>query len=109
MTVEEIKEYIDLYVHAAKQAIAAGFDGVEVHCANGYLLDQFLQDVSNKRTDAYGGSVENRAKFPLAVVEAVIKAVGQEKTSVRLSPWGEFQGGSLHVHDLPLISLTALP
>jgi NADPH2 dehydrogenase len=70
----------------------AGFDGVEVHAANGYLLDQFLHDRSNIRTDAYGGSVENRTRFPLEVVEAVVGAIGQKKTALRISPWGTFQG-----------------
>lgn len=72
----------------------AGFDGVEIHGANGYLVDQFLQDVTNKRTDAYGGSIENRAKFGLEVVDAVVKAVGESKTSIRLSPWSKYNGKS---------------
>ncbi|KAJ7759574.1 hypothetical protein B0H16DRAFT_1313257 [Mycena metata] len=92
LTVPEIKEYIGLYAQAAKNAIEAGFDGVEVHGANGYLPDQFLQDVSNKRTDKYGGSIENRARFTLEIVDAVVGAVGAEKTSVRFSPWSPFQG-----------------
>lgn len=92
MTEEEIQEYIGWYAQAAKNAIAAGFDGVEVHGANGYLVDQFLQDVSNKRTDAWGGSVEKRARFGLEVTKAVIAAVGVEKVGIRLSPYSEFQG-----------------
>ncbi|KAJ7727376.1 hypothetical protein B0H16DRAFT_1331597 [Mycena metata] len=91
LTVPEIKEHIDLYAQAAKNAIEAGFDGVEVHSANGYLLDQFLQDVSNRRTDEYGGSVANRARFTLEVVDAVVTAVGADRTSVRFSPWSPFQ------------------
>ncbi|KAJ6550068.1 hypothetical protein B0H19DRAFT_185993 [Mycena capillaripes] len=91
LTVPEIKEYIGLYVQAAKNAIEAGFDGVEVHCANGYLLDQFVQDVSNKRTDEYGGSIENRSRFFLEIVDAVVATVGAEKTSVRFTPWSPFQ------------------
>ncbi|KAF7376915.1 FMN-linked oxidoreductase [Mycena sanguinolenta] len=90
LTVPEIKEYVGLYIQAAKNAIEAGFDGVEVHSANGYLLDQFLQDVSNKRTDEYGGSIENRARFTLEVVDAVAAAVGPERTGVRFSPWSPF-------------------
>ncbi|KAJ6617435.1 putative NADPH2 dehydrogenase chain OYE2 [Mycena sp. CBHHK59/15] len=91
LTVEEIQEYVQLYATAASNAVhKAGFDGVEVHGANGYLLDQFLHDGSNVRTDAYGGSIENRTRFPLEVVEAVVKAVGQKKTAFRISPWGTF-------------------
>ncbi|KAJ6550041.1 hypothetical protein B0H19DRAFT_1160274 [Mycena capillaripes] len=92
LTVPEIKEYVALYAQAAKNAIAAGCDGVEIHSANGYLIDQFLQDVSNKRTDEYGGSVENRARFALEVVDAVVAAVGAERTAIRFSPWSPFQG-----------------
>ncbi|KAJ7216436.1 hypothetical protein GGX14DRAFT_441507 [Mycena pura] len=93
LTVEEIQEYVQLYAAAASNAVhKAGFDGVEIHAANGYLLDQFLHDRSNIRTDAYGGSIENRVRFPLEVAEAVVKAVGQKKTGMRLSPWNTFQG-----------------
>ncbi|KAJ7871137.1 hypothetical protein B0H14DRAFT_3083814 [Mycena olivaceomarginata] len=89
LTVDELKEFIQLYAQAASNAVhKAGFDGVEIHAANGYLLDQFLHDGSNTRTDAYGGSIENRARFPLEVVDAVVKAVGQKKTAFRVSPWG---------------------
>ncbi|KAF9050686.1 NADH:flavin oxidoreductase/NADH oxidase [Hymenopellis radicata] len=92
MTVDEIKEFVQAYANAAFNAVdKAGFDGVEIHGANGYLIDQFIQDVTNKRTDQYGGSVENRARFALEVVDAVVKAVGAEKTGIRFSPWGEFQ------------------
>ncbi|KAH6910508.1 NADH:flavin oxidoreductase/NADH oxidase [Coprinopsis sp. MPI-PUGE-AT-0042] len=91
MTVDEIKEYVGLYTTAAKQAVAAGFDGVEIHGANGYLVDQFLQDVSNKRTDSYGGSIENRARFGLEVVSSIANAIGEDKTAIRLSPWGRYQ------------------
>ncbi|KAF7327364.1 hypothetical protein MKEN_00314000 [Mycena kentingensis (nom. inval.)] len=76
MTVEEIKEYAQLYAQAAKNAIEAGFDGVEVHSANGCLPDQFLQPVTNKRTDAYGGSIENRSRFVLEIIDAIVNAVG---------------------------------
>ncbi|KAH9214508.1 NADPH dehydrogenase [Leptodontidium sp. 2 PMI_412] len=92
LTEEEIKEYIGLYAQAAKNAIAAGFDGVEIHGANGYLVDQFIQDVSNNRTDAWGGSVENRARFGIEVAKAVVEAVGAERTAIRLSPFSAFQG-----------------
>lgn len=78
---------------AAKNAVfRAGFDGVEVHSAHGYLLDQFLQDSTNKRTDDYGGSVENKARFPLAVIDAVAKAIGEKCTAVRISPWSAWNG-----------------
>jgi NADPH2 dehydrogenase len=92
LTGAELKEYAELYAQAAKNAIEAGFDGVEIHGANGYLLDQFLQSVSNNRTDEYGGSIENRLRFPLEVIDAVVKAVGAERTAVRMSPWSDFQG-----------------
>jgi NADPH2 dehydrogenase len=91
LTAAEIKEYVQLYSKAATNAIEAGFDGVEVHAANGYLLDQFLQSVSNERTDEYGGSVDNRVRFPLEVINAVVETIGAEKTSVRISPWSRFQ------------------
>ncbi|KAF7305680.1 hypothetical protein HMN09_00821700 [Mycena chlorophos] len=90
LTIEEIKEYVELYAQAARNAIEAGFDGVEVHSANGYLPDQFLQDITNKRTDSYGGSIENRSRFVLEIVDAVVKAVGAERTAIRFSPWGHF-------------------
>ncbi|THV00003.1 NADH:flavin oxidoreductase/NADH oxidase [Dendrothele bispora CBS 962.96] len=91
-TIPEIKEYIALYAQAASNAVhKAGFDGVEIHGANGYLVDQFLQDVSNKRTDEYGGNIENRTRFALEVVDAVVKAVGPRKTAIRISPWNTFQ------------------
>jgi len=89
---EEIKEYVATYVAAAKNAIRAGFDGVEIHGANGYLIDQFIQDVSNQRTDEYGSSIENRARFALEVTDAVVEAVGAERTGFRISPWGVFNG-----------------
>jgi NADPH2 dehydrogenase len=93
LTVEEIKSYVQWYADAADKAInQAGFDGVELHFANGYLPDQFLQDVSNQRTDEYGGSIENRAKFPLEIIEAVSKVVGEDRVGFRISPWSSFQG-----------------
>ncbi|EPS98169.1 NADH flavin oxidoreductase/NADH oxidase [Fomitopsis schrenkii] len=91
LTIQEIKEYFDAYANAARNAVRAGFDGVELHGANGYLIDQFLQDVSNHRTDAYGGSIENRARFALEVIEVIAKAIGPERTAIRLSPWGDVQ------------------
>ena len=93
LTVEEIAEYVQWFATAARNAVlGAGFDGVEIHAANGYLPDQFLQTNTNKRTDSYGGSVENRARFVLEITEAVVKAVGANKVGIRLSPWSTFQG-----------------
>ena len=82
----ELPEVVAQYRVAAKNAIAAGFDGVEVHAANGYLLDEFLRDGSNQRSDDYGGSVDNRARLLLEVLDAVTEAVGPARTGVRLSP-----------------------
>lgn len=91
LTVDEIKDYVRTYAAAASKAVhGAGFDGVEVHGAAGFLVDQFIQDVSNKRTDEYGGSVENRARFALEVVDAVAAAVGDEKAAIKLSPWDTY-------------------
>lgn len=83
---DEIPGIVDDFVAAAKCALAAGFDGVEVHGANGYLIDSFLCESANQRTDEYGGSVENRLRFPLEVVEAVIGVWGADRVGVRLSP-----------------------
>lgn len=83
---DEIPGIVEDFRRAAANAIAAGFDGVEVHGANGYLLDQFARDVANQRTDAYGGSIENRARLMIEVTAAVAKEVGAERTGVRLSP-----------------------
>ncbi|KDQ09260.1 hypothetical protein BOTBODRAFT_137897 [Botryobasidium botryosum FD-172 SS1] len=89
----EIKRYLDLYSEAAHNAIdRAGFDMVEIHGANGYLPDQFFQDISNHRTDEYGGSVENRSRFTLEVLKSVSDAVGEPRTSIRLSPWSTYLG-----------------
>ncbi|MHB9141986.1 MAG: alkene reductase [Paludibacter sp.] len=76
------------YIASAKHAVEAGFDGVELHAANGYLLEQFLSPVSNIRTDKYGGSIENRCRFVLEVVTGVVETIGKEKTGIRLSPYG---------------------
>jgi NADPH2 dehydrogenase len=89
---EEIWGFVGDYVAAAKNAIEAGFDGVEIHAANGYLLDQFTQDNVNRRTDAWGGSVEKRSRFALEVAKAVVETVGAERTGIRLSPYSPFQG-----------------
>src|SRR5271165_7453272 len=82
----EIPGIVEQYAQGARNAMAAGFDGVEVHAANGYLIDQFLRDQTNKRTDRYGGGIENRSRFLVEVVDAVTAAVGAQSTGVRLSP-----------------------
>ncbi len=90
----EISDIVEEYRIAAGNAIAAGFDGVEVHAANGYLIDQFLRDCSNQRTDEYGGSYENRTRFLLQVLATVIKECGSERVGVRLSPVNDFNSMS---------------
>ena len=82
----EIPGVVECFAAGARRAMAAGFDGVEIHGANGYLLDQFLRDGSNRRTDAYGGAAENRARFHQEVTAAVVAAVGAERVGLRLSP-----------------------
>ncbi len=86
----ELPGIINDYVHATKSALAAGFDGVEIHAANGYLLDQFLRDGSNTRTDNYGGSFENRTRLLLEVTQAVVAVAGSDKVGVRISPVNPF-------------------
>ncbi|MFG1298191.1 alkene reductase [Xanthobacter sp. V3C-3] len=86
LELSEIPGLIEDYRRAAANAIRAGFDGVEIHGANGYLIDQFLRDGANKRTDAYGGSIANRARFLLEVVDAVVGEIGAQRTGLRLSP-----------------------
>jgi len=88
----EIQRLVGEYRRAAQRAKEAGFDGVEVHGANGYLIDQFLQDNSNRRTDAYGGSVENRTRFLLEVVEAVTSVWKSDRVGVRIGPNNKFGG-----------------
>ncbi|OIQ76473.1 N-ethylmaleimide reductase [mine drainage metagenome] len=90
MTEADIKAAIAEYATAAKNAVAAGFDGVELHAANGYLLEQFIRPNTNQRSDAYGGPIENRARFVLEVVDAAIAAIGKDKVGIRLSPYGVF-------------------
>jgi len=90
----EIPTIQELFVTAAKNAIAAGFDGVELHSANGYLLDEFLKDSSNKREAPYGGSIENRCRFVLEVVDKVSAAIGADRVGIRLSPLNSYNGQS---------------
>lgn len=94
LDISEIPGIIEDYRKAAARAKAAGFDGVELHSGNGYLLDQFLQDGSNKRTDSYGGSIENRSRLLLEVVEGVASVWGRERVAVRIAPSGSWNGMS---------------
>ena len=95
MTEADIKTAFAEFAQAAKNAVAAGFDGIELHGANGYLLEQFIRPNTNLRTDGYGGSIGNRARFVLEVAEGVIGAIGKDKVGIRLSPFGVF-------NDMPL-------
>ncbi len=90
MTDNDIRQTIDEFVSAARNAIEAGFDGVELHGANGYLLEQFLNPNVNTRDDDFGGSVENRTRFVVAVAKAVAEAIGADRTGIRLSPHSTF-------------------
>lgn len=90
LDISELPSLVADYVHATKSALTAGFDGVEIHAANGYLLDQFLRDGSNKRTDNYGGSFENRARLLLEVTQAVVNTAGADKVGIRISPVNPF-------------------
>jgi N-ethylmaleimide reductase len=90
MTDDEIKLTKEEYVAAAKNAIEAGFDGIELHGANGYLLDQFLSPDTNKRADEYGGNIENRCRFVVETAKACADAIGKDKVAIRLSPYGVF-------------------
>jgi N-ethylmaleimide reductase len=100
MTGADIDATIGEFVQAAKNAVTAGFDGIELHAANGYLLEQFLRPNTNQRMDRYGGAIENRARFVLEVADAVIGAVGKDKVGIRLSPFGVF-------NDMPLYDAMA--
>ncbi|GAB5476123.1 MAG: alkene reductase [Maribacter sp.] len=88
MTLEDINQEIGTFVSSAKRAIEAGFDGVELHGANGYLIESFISPHTNKRKDFYGGSIENRLRLPLAIVKKVAEAVGPDKVGLRISPNG---------------------
>lgn len=87
LTVAEIADVVADYGRAARNAVDAGFDGVELHAANGYLIDQFLRNTSNQRSDAYGGSVENRIRFALEVFDAVAAQIGADRVGIRISPF----------------------
>ncbi len=90
LTIEEIEAVVRDYAAAAENAKKAGFDGVEIHAANGYLIDQFLRDSVNKRTDIYGGSVENRARFALQVTDAILRIWDRSRVGIRISPVSPF-------------------
>jgi N-ethylmaleimide reductase len=95
MTDADIKLAIEEHAQAARNAVAAGFDGIELHGANGYLLEQFIRPNTNVRTDGYGGSIARRARFVLEVADAAIKAIGRERVGIRISPFGVY-------NDMPL-------
>lgn len=113
MTEDDIKKTVADFAEAAENAVkVAGLDGVELHGANGYLIEQFLRPTSNQRTDAYGGSIEGRARFLLEVVDAVTAAIGAERVGVRLSPYGVFNdmpitpGDAAHAEDYTWLAKT---
>lgn len=91
MTQQDINNVIKEFRTSAELAKAAGFDGVEIHAGNGFIIDQFLRDATNKRTDKYGGSIENRARFLLEVLDAVVPVYGSGRVAIRFSPTGRFQ------------------
>ncbi len=111
LRLDELPGIVAAYRDAAQRAQAAGFDGVEIHGANGYLLEQFMRTSSNVRTDAYGGSVENRARLPIEVAEAVVAVWGAERVGMRLSPFGSVQDaadGDTHPLDVFRFVMRAL-
>ncbi len=92
ITVQEMPALLEEYAQAARDAIAAGLDGVELHCASGYLINQFLNPASNQRTDVYGGSAENRIRFPLEVLRALANTIGADRVGFRISPGNPYNG-----------------
>ena len=107
LTEAEIKDYIAAYAAAAINAVhGAGFDEVEIHSANGYLPDQFLQSVSNKRTDRWGGDEQGRTRFTREIVDAVVDVVGEDRVGLRITPWSTFQGDVLALICMLLCSYT---
>ncbi|CAL5187364.1 unnamed protein product [Lathyrus oleraceus] len=106
---DEIPDIVNDFKIAARNAIEAGFDGVEIHGAHGYLVDQFMKDKVNDRTDEYGGSLENRCRFALQVVEAVANEIGADKLGIRLSPFAEYaESGDSNPNALGLYMVNAL-
>lgn len=108
LSTEEVGEVINQFVQAAQNAIAAGMDGVQIHGANGYLIQQFTAAASNTRTDGYGGSAENRARLAVKIATAVAEAIGSERTGIRLSPQHNVQGALEEDHDDALATYQAL-
>ncbi|XP_062025718.1 12-oxophytodienoate reductase 2-like [Rosa rugosa] len=102
---DEIPQIVNDFRHAARNAMEAGFDGVEIHGAQGYLIDQFLKDQVNDRTDQYGGSLEKRCRFALDIVEAVVNEIGADKVGIRLSP---FESGDSNPKELGLYLVNSL-
>jgi N-ethylmaleimide reductase len=96
MSEKDIQQTIAEFAQGARNAIAAGFDGIELHGANGYLLEQFIRPTSNTRVDRYGGSIGNRARFVLEVVDATIQAIGNDRVGIRISPFGIFNNMPLY-------------
>ncbi|RFU74761.1 chanoclavine-i aldehyde oxidoreductase [Trichoderma arundinaceum] len=92
LTEAEIAAYIEQHVQAAKNAMLAGFDGVEIHGANGFLIDQFLQASCNQRSDEWGGSIQKRARFGLEITSRIVDAIGADRVGIKFSPWSTFQG-----------------
>ena len=110
LTEAEISDYIATFAKAASNAVhVAGFDGVEIHSAHGYLPDQFLQTVSSKRTDKWGGDEEGRTRFVREIVDAVVDAVGEDRVGIRICPWSDFQGDVLAVICMPSCSFPWFP
>lgn len=109
LSIDEIPGVINDFQVAAKNAIEAGFDGVEIHGANGYLVDQFMKDQVNDRTDHYGGSLQNRCRFPLEIVEAISKEIGPERVGIRLSPFADYnESGDSDPHSLGIYMAESL-
>ncbi|PKA66746.1 Putative 12-oxophytodienoate reductase 11 [Apostasia shenzhenica] len=109
LSTEEVATLVNDFRLAAKNAIEAGFDGVEIHGAHGYLIDQFLKDQVNDRTDRYGGSLENRCRFALEVVEAVVNEVGADRVGIRLSPFAAYsEAGDSNPEALGLYMVNSL-
>ncbi|XP_076883923.1 putative 12-oxophytodienoate reductase 11 [Bidens hawaiensis] len=109
LTIDEISGVVNDFRTAARNAIHAGFDGVEIHGANGYLIDQFMKDQVNDRTDQYGGSLENRCRFPLEVVRAISDEIGAERVGIRLSPFASYnESGDSDPHSLGVFMAESL-
>jgi N-ethylmaleimide reductase len=110
LTITEIEEIVNDFAQAAENAIEADFDGVEIHGANGYLIEQFLYDGTNRRNDRYGGSIENRARFLFEVVERTIEKIGNNRTAIRISPSSLYHGvtdsNPLKVHEYLISKLS---